>query len=55
MSSVYEKPKDMPKAACGRCQWWQQTDAEGWGKCLVRNDKAWYKCMVCVEYEQEPG
>lgn len=54
MKSKFEIPKDLPAAACGRCVWWLQTDAEGWGDCLVVNDKRWYQCMICNEYDQDP-
>lgn len=54
MKSKYEIPKDLPAAACGRCIWWQQIDPEGWGQCLVMNEKRWYQCMTCNEYEYDP-
>lgn len=50
----YQRPNDTPAAACGRCFWWKQTDNQGWGKCLVLNEKRWHQCMVCPEYEFEP-
>lgn len=53
MRSKYQVPADLPAAACGRCLWWQQSDPEGWGKCLVKNYRIWYKCMVCPEYEMD--
>lgn len=52
MRSDYKLPADCPLAACGRCIWWQQKDAEGWGQCQLFREKRWYKCMVCPEYEQ---
>lgn len=54
MESRFRVPKDVPAAACGRCVWWQQKDAEGWGKCLLKRGSFWYKCMVCCEYEFDP-
>lgn len=53
MDSKFLVPKDLPAAACGRCLWWQQSDSEGWGHCLVHREKRWYKCMVCPEYEMD--
>lgn len=53
MDSKFLVPKDLPAAACGRCLWWQQSDSEGWGQCLVHREKRWYKCMVCPEYEMD--
>lgn len=55
MKTRFQRPNDTPAAACGRCLWWKQIDNQGWGKCLVlKNEKRWYKCMVCPEYEFEP-
>lgn len=54
MDSKYERPTDTPAAACGRCMWWTQTDAEGNGHCAIWNEARWYKCMVCEEYDMEP-
>lgn len=51
MKSKFEMPEGLPQHACGRCFWWRQTDAEGWGKCRLNNEKRWYQCMVCCEYE----
>lgn len=49
---------DLPKNACGRCQWWAQLDDEGWGKCSLldkgEESKRFYQCMVCEEYEKMP-
>ena len=53
MRSKYRLPRDLPAAACGRCLWWKQIDADGWGQCLVQDEKTWYKCMVCSEYEMD--
>lgn len=53
MRTKYKVPRDLPAAACGRCMWWKQTDDEGWGKCLIWNEKRWYQCMVCQEYDMD--
>lgn len=53
MRSKYQLPKDCPAAACGRCMWWQQQNAEGQGKCLLKEGKFFYKSMVCCEYEYD--
>lgn len=53
MDSKYQRPADTPAAACGRCIWWTQTNAEGEGNCTIWDDSRFYKCMVCYEYERE--
>lgn len=54
MDNTFNRPADTPAAACGRCMWWNQTDEEGNGYCLVWSEARWYKCMVCDEYDMEP-
>ena len=51
MKSKFEIPAGLPAHACGRCLWWRQIDAEGWGKCRLNLEKRWYQCLVCPEYE----
>lgn len=51
MKNRFTVPKDLPAAACGRCIWWWATENEGNGKCHIWNEKRWYKCMVCPEYD----
>lgn len=53
MRSKYTRPADTPAAACGRCLWWEQTDNEGNGTCLIWKEARWHKCMVCAEYEMD--
>lgn len=53
MRGKYKIPKDVPSAACGRCIWFKPDYKEGWGKCLIHDEKRYYKCMVCSEYELE--
>lgn len=54
MKGKYRRPSDMPAACCGRCEWYQQDDADGNGRCMLYGSKRYYKCMVCEEYELEP-
>lgn len=51
MSGRYPKLSDMPAVCCGRCMWYHQIDADGYGRCLLYGSKRYYKCMVCTEYE----
>lgn len=53
MKGKYKIPKDVPAAACGRCFWFKPDYMDGMGKCLldVYEQKRYYKCMVCSEYE----
>lgn len=53
MRSKYRVPRDLPAAACGRCLWWKQTDADGWGQCVLQGNMTWYKTMVCSEYDMD--
>lgn len=43
MISKYKLPAGLP-----------QTTEEGWGRCALKRDRAWYQCMVCCEYEMVP-
>lgn len=54
MRYLFKRPADTPSAACGRCIWFSQDTAEGWGRCALWREKRWYKCMICVEYECDP-
>ena len=51
MKSKFEMPSGLPKHACGRCLWWRQTDAKGWGYCRLKRQKCWYQRMICCAYE----
>lgn len=57
MKDKVKRPGDIPAAACGRCIWWYNETEEGQGHCAVWDEKRYYKCMVCPEYEfdNEPG
>lgn len=54
MTGKYLIPKDVPAAACGRCMWFTPIYKDGWGRCLVKNERFYYKCMVCAEYDFDP-
>ena len=50
----FKMPADTPAAACANCIWWTQRTVDGWGRCHIYNERRYYKCMVCSEYELDP-
>ena len=55
MGYLFKRPADTPITSCGRCIWFYQDTAEGWGRCVLRRDRKWYRCMTCVDYEHDSG
>lgn len=55
MRYLFKRPADTPETACGRCIWFSQDTVEGWGRCVLRGDRRWYKFTTCVEYEYDPN
>lgn len=52
MKRAYVLPADTPAAACGRCLWFiANMYNDGYGQCVYWQEKRFYKCMVCDEYE----
>lgn len=47
----YQKPNH----GCSRCIWWKYERHDGWGYCMLFQEKSWYQAPPCVEYELEPG
>lgn len=45
----------LPKEGCARCFWWRRRGTSPWGRCRAHDEKRWYQCMPCVEYERDPS
>lgn len=53
MANEFTIPLDLPRAACGRCMWYDALDNQGWGRCMIHREDRYYKCMICDEYEEK--